>query len=111
MKRLAVLVLALFLSYIIYYDFSSGTLPTSATPTKEESSVPTTSQETIDTDINYFEVKINEGDTVLSIIERTHSSLPVSIETIISDFEKLNPGEKAESITIGSTYKFQKYTN
>lgn len=102
MKRLLIVLITLFLVYIIYYDFTVGTLP-SATPVNKN--IPSET-----TDKNYFELKIKQGDTVLSIIETKHRSpLPVPIEKIVQDFEKLNPNEKVETIKVGKIYKFPIY--
>lgn len=58
----------------------------------------------------YVEKKIRQGETVLSIIEQLHKEqIPVSIEQITTDFERLNPKEKADSIKVGKTYKFPLY--
>jgi hypothetical protein len=58
----------------------------------------------------YIEKKIIQGETVLSIIEQLHKEqIPVSIEQIITDFERLNPKDKADSIKVGKTYKFPLY--
>ena len=58
----------------------------------------------------YIEKKIRQGETVLSIIEQLHKEqIPVSIDQITTDFERLNPKEKAESIKVGETYKFPLY--
>lgn len=58
----------------------------------------------------YIEKKISQGETVLSIIEQLHKKqIPVSIEQITTDFERLNPKEKADSIKVGKTYKFPLY--
>ncbi|MED4530730.1 hypothetical protein [Metabacillus fastidiosus] len=103
MKRLFTVLIALFLIYIIYYDFTVGTLPSTATlnhstPVKQEKK-------------KYFELQIKQGDTVLSIMEMKYkSSLPVSIEKIVEDFEQLNPNQKVETIKVGKTYKFPIYS-
>jgi hypothetical protein len=54
-------------------------------------------------------VKIKQGDTVLSITERYHGSLPTSIDQLIEDFEVLNTDVKAEAILLGETYRFPDY--
>jgi hypothetical protein len=61
------------------------------------------------TTIPYYEVKIKQGDTVISVIERYHGTLPTSIEQIVEDFEILNANVKAESILLGKTYRFPDY--
>jgi hypothetical protein len=95
--------------YIIYHDVTTGTLITSTKAT-------TASEHMTDgkTNINipYQTVTIQPGDTLLSIMERQQNGpLPVSIEKAITDFEALNPGEKAQTLQIGKKYKIPLYTN
>ncbi|MBD1378906.1 type IV pilus assembly protein FimV [Metabacillus arenae] len=108
MKRLFILCLSLFICYIVYYDIQKGTLPRPAQPNQiEEPSKPAMAQ----TDApDFVERKVRAGETVLSILEDIHqSSLPISIEEMIQDFEEINPEEKAENIVIGESYKFPLY--
>jgi hypothetical protein len=108
MKRISLLIIGLFLCYIIYYDFQIGTLPAfSMTNGVETPTSPVNNEKS--TTIPYFEVKIKQGDTVISVIERYHGTLPTSIEQIVEDFEILNANVKAESILLGKTYRFPDY--
>ncbi|MFC4183037.1 LysM peptidoglycan-binding domain-containing protein [Saccharococcus thermophilus] len=89
--------------YIIYRDITTGTFihPTKAT---------TVSPEVTDAHIPYQMVTVHPGDTLLSIIEAQQKGpIPVSIDKAIADFEKLNPGEKAQTLRIGKTYKIPLY--
>jgi hypothetical protein len=109
MKRLSLFFIGLFLCYIIYYDFQIGTLPAfSKTITEKTQSTTVDVKEKIPT-IPFYEVKIKQGDTVLSITERHHGSLPTSIEQIVEDFEALNSDVQAEAILLGETYRFPDY--
>jgi hypothetical protein len=88
--------------YIIYHDVTTGSLITStkATATPEK----------INVHIPYQTVTVKPGDTLLSIIERKQNGpLPVSIDKVITDFEALNPGEKAQTLQIGKKYKIPIY--
>lgn len=111
MKRLSLFMIGLFLCYIIYYDLQIGTLPAfSMTNAIKKTAVNTQSEEKNEQpSIQFYEVKIKQGDTVLSITERYHGSLPASIETIVKDFESLNSKVKAEAILLGETYRFPIY--
>ena len=108
MKRLSLIIIGLFLCYIIYYDLQIGTLPTvniiSTTSTQaaqvEDKSNPS---------IAFYEMKIKQGDTVLSITEHHHGRLPTSIDQIVRDFETLNSNVQAGEISYGQTYRFPDY--
>lgn len=102
MKKFLGLCLAALVIYTMYYDLHTGTLPHSpkaeASPTEqEEDAMPSK------------EVKVKPGATVLSIAEHLDHKSSVPIEKVVSDFEKLNPGVEANSITIGKTYRFPVY--
>lgn len=111
MKRLSLLLIGLFLCYIIYYDFQFGTLPAVSQAASDNKTIPVvnpTSTSTT-TKIDYFEQKVQQGDTVLTIIEKYHNMLPASIEQISKDFEELNSDTKANSIITGKIYRFPSY--
>ncbi len=107
MKKLFGFILAILVIYVIYYDLTVGTLPSShvsiKTNTESAAAKPNTS-------IPSFEAKVKPGETVMSIVEHhIDKELPVSITELIKDFEKLNPGQSPERIQIGSTYLFPEY--
>ena len=104
MKQLLGAMLTVLVLYSIYYDLSSGSLPTKE---QEEISVPVSNKVSEST---YFEVVIKPGDTVLSIMDR-HSKepIPVSISNLIIEFQELNNGISPEEIQIGKRYKFPSY--
>jgi len=106
MKKLLWLFALLCIILAVYHDVTYGTLPTyneAKTATMEKTSVQSHSQP-------YKVVKTRAGDTVISIMERERKGpLPVSIQKLIADFEKLNPGVKADSLQIGKSYKFPIY--
>ncbi|OLO26972.1 hypothetical protein BTR23_21555 [Alkalihalophilus pseudofirmus] len=108
-----VLVIILFIiSYSIYYDLTTGTLP------KVDSSSTITSQEENPSNILVEEeafpaqeVVVENGYTVLSIVEHLHDGpIPASIQQIVYDFQELNPGVTADKIQVGKTYLFPLYT-
>ena len=108
MKKLFGILLSILVLYVIYYDLTVGTLPTS-TPkpvdAKVEQSTPSK------TDLPAFDAKVKPGDTVISIVEhKINKSLPVPIPDLIKDFQILNGGKSPEKIQIGSTYHFPDYS-
>lgn len=107
MKKVIGTLIVFFILYIIYYDVKIGTLSQVKIPAQAESSSSTHREELTSP---FIEKEIQAGDTAISIIEATiNGKLPVSIETLMKDFEALNPGEKANSLKIGVTYKFPLY--
>jgi Tfp pilus assembly protein FimV len=103
MKKLALLLLILFSSYIIYRDLSIGTL----SPRPETTA---TTAKPVQSAVPYQTVTVRPGDTLLSIAETAHNGpIPVPIEKLIADFEQLNPGEHAQTLKIGKTYKVPIY--
>ncbi|PLS01777.1 hypothetical protein [Neobacillus cucumis] len=109
MKKLFGFLLAILVIYVIYYDLTVGTLPTSSpqqVDAKVEKSAPPAK-----TGIPSFDAEVKPGDTVISIVEhRINKSLPVSIQDLIEDFQALNSGRTPEKIQIGSTYHFPDYS-
>ncbi|WP_243386309.1 hypothetical protein [Bacillus kexueae] len=111
MKRLFIVIFSLLALYIVYYDLKVGTLPSF----QEQNATFVTKEEQlevfdVDQSISFQLITVNKGDTVLSIVERINEqSEDISIETIIADFEQLNPSTKAHNILIGEAYKFPLY--
>jgi hypothetical protein len=104
MKRLVGVLVTVLILYSIYYDLRYGTLPAAIHEQKPE-------VETIDTgEMPYFEKTIENGDTVLTIIEnQLGQSLPVPISVVVTDFKKLNQDLPPQQIQPGKTYKFPNY--
>jgi hypothetical protein len=109
MKQLFGFLLLVLTIYVIYFDLTVGTLPSShsqqAVALVETSTVPA------NTDIPSFEATVQPGDTVISIVEHhLNKPLPLSITDLIEDFRKLNPGQTPDKIQIGSRYHFPDYS-
>jgi hypothetical protein len=109
MKQLFGFLLFVLTIYVIYFDLTVGTLPSSrsqqAVALVETSTLPT------NTVIPSFEATVQPGETVISIVEHhLNKSLPLSITDLIDDFRKLNPDQTPETIQIGSTYHFPDYS-
>jgi hypothetical protein len=108
MKKLLGFLLAVLILYVIYIDLTVGTLPASLTE-QVNAKIETKVMQKVD--IASFEAKVEPGETVISIVEhQINKPLPVSINDLIEDFQKLNPGETPEKIRIGSTYDFPDYS-
>lgn len=102
MKKLIRMLVFLSLLYVVYYDVAKGTLPIQTNAPLE---VTKTAKH-----LPYQTVKIKAGDTLVSIVEQQQNGpLPVPIETLIRDFESLNPGVKATALQIGKSYKIPVY--
>ncbi|MBB5324724.1 putative Zn-dependent protease [Anoxybacillus tepidamans] len=107
MKKLLSIFMFCLIIYTVYHDVTKGTLPTFTE--KRTVDVRLTKTKTA-LSISYEVIKVKAGDTLLSMAERKQGGpLPVSIETLINDFESLNPGVKASSLQIGKTYKIPVY--
>ncbi|MGD7009368.1 hypothetical protein [Metabacillus sp. 84] len=106
MKRLFLLFSITLLTYIIYYDLKVGTIPK-----QEAEGIMTTSQPVkSERKQSYKEIRVQDGESVLMIINKVNGhSIPVPLETAAGDFEKLNPGSKANNILTGNSYKFPLY--
>ncbi|MFC7393332.1 hypothetical protein ACFQRG_10175 [Scopulibacillus cellulosilyticus] len=100
MKKFILLSVIGLISWTSYSDITNGTLP-SAYKTQNNS------QSQID--INYKKITVNPGDTVLSVVEKINPDKSLSIEKVMSDFKKLNPGSKPNKIEIGQSYNFPQY--
>ncbi len=109
MKRLLSFLIICFVLFIVYHDITTGTLPKSVPTKMKEPSLPVTQSERKST-LNYIEITMKPGDTLLSIIEREEGTLTQPIETIVTDFQELNEGLKPEKMQIGKTYKIPTYT-
>lgn len=97
MKKLLFFVGFCLVAYSIYFDINVGTLPAYSLENMDKK------------DENYYNIKVEPGDTVLSLVEKKEGTLPVPIDQIIEDFTLLNDGINPEEIKIGQTYRFKNY--
>ncbi|MBO0959485.1 hypothetical protein J1P26_07030 [Neobacillus sp. MM2021_6] len=110
MKKLFGFLFAILVLYVIYFDLTVGTLPTSNA--KQVDVKVAADANSFTSDIPSFEAKVKPGETVISIVEHElNKPLPVSITELINDFRELNPKQSPEKIQIGSTYHFPDYSN
>jgi hypothetical protein len=108
MKRIFLFLFGLLTIYVIYIDLTAGTLPQGETQKPEESVATMTN---IKSSVDSFEAEVEPGETLISIVENhIKKPLPVSIDELIEDFQKLNPGLSPEKIQIGSSYEFPDYS-
>jgi hypothetical protein len=108
MKRFFMALLGLLTIYVIYIDLTEGTLPNAYT---QKSEVVVATMASTKTSLPAFEKEVQPGETVISIVEgQLDKPLPISIEELIQDFIKLNPGQAPEKIQIGATYQFPDYS-
>lgn len=111
MKRLFVSLLVTLIVYIIYVDLSIGTIPNTNNKTIESIKVDSNVNHTEETVIASFSKTVEQGDTVLSIIEaQLEGAIPVPIEKVVNDFIILNEGKKPEEIHAGKIYLFPDYS-
>lgn len=108
MKRLLAFLMICFITFIVYYDITSGTLPQKNSTELNAPSLPV-NQTDRKGELNYYKITMKPGDTLLSIIEREEGSLTQPIETIVTDFQELNEGLKPEQMQIGKSYKIPAY--
>jgi hypothetical protein len=97
MKRIILFIGFCIVAYSIYFDISVGTLPAYSSENMDKINE------------NYYNIKVEPGDTVLSIIEKNEGTIPVPIDQMIEDFSLLNNGMNPEEIEIGQTYRFKNY--
>lgn len=103
MKTFALIFVSFLIMYGVYYDLTTGTLPSATASTSsqlEQGEVQKRSQGVV----------VERGHTVLSIVEQLHAGpVPASIQEIIYDFKQLNNGINPEDIQHGKTYQFPLY--
>lgn len=108
MKRLVTVLVTVLVLYVIYYDLNHGTLP--AVTTEQPSQSKVKDKDSNSSQLSYFEQTVQNGDTVLSIIEsRLDRSISVPITDVVSDFKKLNDDLPPQEIQSGKKYKFPDY--
>lgn len=102
LKRAFSTIFVLLILYAVFTDLTSGTLP--IPEKKQEETVETT------TTYKYFEVTVQPGDTLLSLIE-SQGFFPehIPIERIVEDFIYLNNGIKPEQMQPGQIYRIPYY--
>ncbi|MBM7554752.1 hypothetical protein [Thalassobacillus pellis] len=112
MKKAAIFIFIVLLLMSLYKDLTSGVTIKGKEKTPEETITPNQSE--IKKPPLRFDqkvpVKIKSGDTVLSIMEKLHNGEYVySIEMMLQDFVRLNPGTDPSAIKIDHVYYFPMY--
>ncbi|WP_270179298.1 LysM peptidoglycan-binding domain-containing protein [Alkalihalobacillus sp. CinArs1] len=103
MRKLLTAFIIILVLHTTYYDLTTGTLATYNPP-----AVQVVSESNEQGEKPYVLYKVTAGDTVLSIVEKTNGSIPVSIDTVVDDFKQLN-GIPPTHIQIGEQYKVPSY--
>lgn len=104
MMKICMFVFILLLVISIFKDLSGDT-PITGTNDSKQNDTTTTINTTV------MKVKVQEGETVLSIVEKINkkSLETLNIEKIMTDFKKLNPAVEPLSIQTGKFYYFPLY--
>ncbi|GGJ83191.1 hypothetical protein GCM10007063_02130 [Lentibacillus kapialis] len=104
-KRLFIYVLIVLFLVSIHKDLTVGT-PMDSEP-EMQNGTKTFKQESL----TAVEVKVNEGDTVLTIVEELNdqNDKQLDIPQIQADFEALNPNVQALHVEPGEYYYFPLY--
>ncbi|MFD1705415.1 hypothetical protein ACFSCZ_01450 [Siminovitchia sediminis] len=109
MKKIAAIFVLLIVAYSVYYDLTKGTLTIDNAATAASSNPDVPHEQSLS--MPYETIKTTTGDTVISIAETIHDGpLPVSIEQLIGDFQKLNHGIQPDEIQRDTEYKFPVYS-
>ncbi|HLR08016.1 MAG TPA: hypothetical protein VK136_01970 [Bacillota bacterium] len=103
MKRIGLYILLVLFIASVHKDLSSKTYIPSEN--MENEATPTTS------DFSPFKVKVRNGETVLSIVERLNPNTihTVEIKQIMHDFKTLNPHVKPDELKHNTYYYFPRY--
>lgn len=105
MKRVTLFLATILIVYAVYFDLSKGTLTFVNAGNEHIYKEPFAEKE-----VDFFEKRVQSGETLLSIVEAyLGGPLPVSVETVIKDFQKLNNGLHPQNIQVGKIYKFPAY--
>ncbi|MBO8156077.1 MAG: LysM peptidoglycan-binding domain-containing protein [Bacillaceae bacterium] len=110
-KLLLGLMIVLFAKSLLY-DLTAGVLQNRIEPiqpdSKQEQFDPRPQHEKISYKTVSYQVQ--SGDTVLSILEQLNPELnTISVDQLMADFKKLNPGVNPHQILQGKTYLFPVY--
>ncbi|WP_163101930.1 LysM peptidoglycan-binding domain-containing protein [Peribacillus alkalitolerans] len=113
MKKFIGTIMFLLIVYVLYYDLSIGTLPAVAPKASEPiTKVKSDDKKASSTKaMDFVEVTVKPGDTLLSLIEKREGKLSQSIPKIIDDFILLNDGLAPDQIQMGKKYKIPTYQN
>lgn len=102
MKKVLIYTLVFLLLFSVYQDLHVGSLQNSTDPPLQ--TVPIT-------DYNAVYVKVQHGDTILSIVENINSDSiqRLDVDQIMDDFKVLNPNVNPHQLRPGHYYYFPSY--
>ncbi|MFC4558830.1 hypothetical protein ACFO3D_11500 [Virgibacillus kekensis] len=108
-KKAILYLFTILLLVSLYKDLTVGT--SLDTPYKVGDEEATEIEGNNEMRIYSMQVKVQNGDTVLSIVERINVDLQESlnIEKILTDFTELNPTADPKNLTAGKFYSFPVY--
>ncbi|SEA97089.1 hypothetical protein SAMN05421743_111135 [Thalassobacillus cyri] len=116
MKKLGLFILMILLLVSLYKDLTIGTTINRSESDHKVNTIenpPPPQGDILEPPLRYNQkvpVKVKAGDTVLSIMEQLHNGEYYhSMNTMIEDFQQLNPGIDPSSLTIEKVYYFPLY--
>ncbi|MBN8208301.1 hypothetical protein JI666_06065 [Bacillus sp. NTK071] len=101
MRKLLSISLFLLVLHTTYYDLTTGTLASHPVVSVVDNPIEKENEP-------FIVYQVNAGDTVLSLVEKANGTIPVSIDTIVHDFETLNEIPPTR-IQIGKKYRIPTY--
>ncbi|MGV3487964.1 MAG: hypothetical protein ACO1OC_05205 [Tuberibacillus sp.] len=105
MKKLILLGIVAIIGWTSFYDLTKGTLNFLGTDHYTQASTDLTST------MPYRTLDVEPGDTVLSLYEKLNPGARADIQKVMSDFKTLNDGVDPNHIQIGETYRFPLYSS
>ncbi|WP_010097012.1 hypothetical protein [Ornithinibacillus scapharcae] len=106
MKKIIISILIVLLMVSIYKDLTAGT--NFSNINQKENKQPFHSN--ISQQFSPIKVKIEQGDTLITIIERLNPSLnELNMDQIVEDFRYLNPTVDPNQLQINRFYFFPQY--
>lgn len=105
--RKTIITIVIILFFIsIYKDLTIGTPISTNINQKKDNSVTAVNNNSFD----IVKIKINPGDTVITVIERLNPELnSFDIELLLKDFSELNPNADPNALMVNRYYFFPKY--
>lgn len=104
LRRISLITLIIVVMISIFQDLANESNPVETSVYKTEKELP---------HFDAVPVKVNPGDTVLSITEeiQTEPTQELSTEMILSAFQSLNPTIQPTQIHVHEVYYFPKFTS
>lgn len=108
MKKIIFPILIILLMISIYKDLTLGTTISNL----DHDTVEHAKQTEITQDFHAIKVKIEQGDTFISVMEQLNPNLEkINMEQLVDDFSYLNPTEDPDHLQLHHYYFFPQYNN